>query len=215
MWNPNRNKYIIMNKSYRQINEWFKNNGDINHNLNHNLNENSIVFDIGGYTGNWTSMINNKFKSQIFIIEPIAEFYRELVDKFKNNENIKYKQVGIGVKNETCKIKSINKDATQLINTEDGDIIIELETLENLMTFFNVEFIDLLQINIEGAEFDILENWIETRIIEKINTIQIQFHQFPNIPNTVERRDKIRENLQKLGYKEKFNYQWVWECWTK
>uniref|UniRef100_A0A6C0I068 Methyltransferase FkbM domain-containing protein n=1 Tax=viral metagenome TaxID=1070528 RepID=A0A6C0I068_9ZZZZ len=204
-----------MDKTYSQHVEWHSNNCDITHNLNHDLNENSIVFDIGGYTGKWTSQINDKFRSKIFIIEPILEFYRELENKFNHIENIKYKQVGIGVKNETCKINSINGDATQIIHSDDGDITIQLETLETIMTFFDVKNIDFLQINIEGAEYDILENWIETKIIEKINTIQIQFHQLSYIPNVVERRDKIRENLQKLGYKEKFNYQWVWECWTK
>ena len=83
------------------------------------------------------------------------------------------------------------------------------------MNEFKIEEIDLLQINIEGAEYDILDNWIDNKVINKIKTLQIQFHNFKEIPNYVERRENIRNNLLKLGFTEKFNYQWVWECWTK
>lgn len=112
-------------------------------------------------------------------------------------------------------VKSINSDATRLVKDSTGNISIDLKTLEDLMSEFKINNIDLLQINIEGAEYDILENWIDTKIIEKIKTIQIQFHNFQEIPNYIDRRDNIRNNLLKLGFKEKFNYQWVWECWTK
>lgn len=204
-----------MNKEYQQIDEWFSVNGDLIHNLNHELNENSVVFDIGGYTGRWASQIYEKFKCNIYIIEPIKEFYTQLENKFITNKNIHYKQVGIGTKNENYMVKSINSDATRLVKDSTGNISIDLKTLEDLMSEFKINNIDLLQINIEGAEYDILENWIDTKIIEKIKTIQIQFHNFQEIPNYIDRRDNIRNNLLKLGFKEKFNYQWVWECWTK
>ena len=112
-------------------------------------------------------------------------------------------------------ISNINSDATKIIKDPNGCISIQFETLENLMNEFKIEEIDLLQINIEGAEYDILDNWIDNKVINKIKTLQIQFHNFKEIPNYVERRENIRNNLLKLGFTEKFNYQWVWECWTK
>lgn len=204
-----------MDKEYQQINEWFACNGDLIHSLNHNLNENSVVFEIGGYTGKWASQIYEKFKCNIYIFEPIFDFYMHLENKFSTNKKIHYKQVGIGTKNENYKVSYINSDATKLIKNSDGNFLIKLETLENLIKEFNIINIDLLQINIEGAEYDLLENWIETNIIEKIKTIQIQFHNFKEILNHIERRENIRKGLISLGFKEKFNYQWVWECWTK
>lgn len=41
--------------------------------------------------------------------------------------------------------------------------------------------------------------------------LHIQFHNF--VPNCAERRAKIQENLEKLGYSCMFNFKWVWELW--
>ena len=41
--------------------QWFKDNGDKTHRLNYNLNEKSIVFDLGGYEGQWASDIFSKY----------------------------------------------------------------------------------------------------------------------------------------------------------
>jgi FkbM family methyltransferase len=135
------------------------------------------------------------------------------------------KQVGIGVKEETITVNmaATQNDATQLISVQNNgqnaqnaqNAQIELEPLEKIMADWSISKIDLLQINIEGAEYDILENWMESGMIKKIQTIQIQFHNFPQIENYVERRATIRNQLRENGFRETYNFQWVWECWTQ
>ena len=64
------------------IKKWFADNGDATHNLNHNLNRDSIVLDIGGYTGVWASQILEKYDCQIYILEPVPDFYKILKQRF-------------------------------------------------------------------------------------------------------------------------------------
>jgi len=58
-----------------------------------------------------------------------------------------------------------------------------------------------------------LENMLETGSINKFKNIQIQFHM--GIEGDVERRNKIRAGLQNNGFKNKFDYPFVWESWYK
>ena len=44
----------------REIDKWFKDRGDHTHNITYDLNENSVVMDLGGYTGVWGQQIINK-----------------------------------------------------------------------------------------------------------------------------------------------------------
>ena len=204
----------------REIKEWRRQKGDETYILDHNLNENSVVVDLGAYKGVWAEQVHKKFKCKIYLLEPVKQFYNVLERKYINHSNINYKQVGIGVENKTLFLsdKEIRGDATKIKfsnnNNNKGDEI-NLITLENMMNYWNLDHIDLLQINIEGCEFDILENWLETGIINKIKTIQIQFHQFPEIKDHVTRRKNIQMELQKQGYKLKYCFHWVWECWEK
>ena len=83
------------------------------------------------------------------------------------------------------------------------------------MNYYSLNHIDLMQINIEGDEYDILEHWLKTGIINKIKILQIQFHNFPEIENHISRRKNIQLELKKNGYKLKYCFQWVWEAWEK
>ena len=114
--------------------------------------------------------------------------------------------------------KKLNGNATRLLNLSeknDSGEKIHFITLEKLMEINNINKIDLMQINIEGGEYDILENWIESGLINKIRTLQIQFHHFEGIVNPMERRKNIQKNLGNLGYNLKYKFDWVWECWEK
>ena len=43
-----------------ELNLWIKHQGDKTHRLNYDLNEHSLVFDIGGYEGQWANDIFSK-----------------------------------------------------------------------------------------------------------------------------------------------------------
>lgn len=211
--------------TYQEIKEWFAAKGDDTYIFNHNIDKNSIVVDLGAYTGVWASRLNKYIQCKIYLLEPVEQFYKVLENKFNNNQNINYHQVGIGTEDKILFLSSdkIKQDATRITysdknnnsNSTNGSNKIQIITLDNMMNYWDIKHIDLLQINIEGAEYDILENWLKTGIINKIKILQIQFHNFPEIENHVSRRKNIQLGLQKNGYKLKYCFQWVWEAWEK
>jgi hypothetical protein len=96
------------------INDWFANNGDNTHRLNYPLTENSIIFDLGGYKGEWSEKIYNKYNSKIYIFEPIKFLYDIIDEKFKNNDDVKVFNFGLSNKNESLKINFSN-DGTSIL----------------------------------------------------------------------------------------------------
>ena len=201
---------LTLNKN--EIGRWFRDRGDYTHNITYDLNEDSVVMDLGGYTGIWAQQIIKKYNPNFYIIEPLPEFYNTLVDKFKENKKVNLLNVGASNENKDGLIYlSGDGSSSNLVNGK--PIEVKFNTMSTLLRNWGLSKVDLLQINIEGDEYPLLEHMLETEVINKFKNIQIQFHL--GVKDDRNRRDKIQGGLRKKGFKEKFNYPFVWESWSK
>lgn len=197
---------------HENVKKWFSDNGDNTHNLNYELNENSIVVEVGGFTGVWSQQIIDKFNCKIYIVEPIQELFTILSQKFEKNDKVKILKKGISSENKKGTIY-YDKDGSSSHFSNNNPKEIEFITVDSLLEYFGLNHVDLVQINIEGEEYSVLENMIETGIINKFNNIQVQFHL--GIENDISRRENIRKNLIKNNFRLNFDYPFVWESWKK
>ena len=195
-----------------EIHRWFNDRGDYTHNITYDLNENSTIMDLGGYTGVWAQQMIEKYNPNVYIVEPVPNFYDGMVSKFKNNSKVRLLNVGVGIEDRDG-IIYIGGDGTSSNSINGNGINVKFITIDTILNNFGLEYVNLIQINIEGDEYPLLENMIETGSINKFENIQIQFHL--GIENDVERRAKIRNNLLDNGFKINFDYPFVWESWCK
>jgi FkbM family methyltransferase len=208
-----------MRQDITSLNRWFADNGDYTHNINYELNNDSIVIDLGGYYGLWIDEIlkkNNPHIPNIILVEPVPEFYNHLVGKYENYKKIKVINAGVSTdKNEATKTLYISNDgsSTNFNGNINSEIQIKTIPIDKILSDNNINQVDLLQINIEGDEYGLMEYMIESNIIEKFKNVQIQFHL--GIENDMERRNNIQKNLISKGFKNKFDYPFVWESWEK
>jgi FkbM family methyltransferase len=208
-----------MRQDITSLNRWFTDNGDYTHNINYELNENSFVIDLGGYYGLWVDEIlkkNNPIIPNIILVEPVPEFYNHLILKYKNYEKIKVMNIGVSIdKNETTKTLYVSSDGSSTNFNTNVNSSIQIKTLpiDKILSDNNISQVDLLQINIEGDEYGLMEYMIESNMIDRFKNIQIQFHL--GITNDRERRDNIQKNLLFKVFKNKFDYPFVWESWYK
>jgi len=72
--------------------------------------------------------------------------------------------------------------------------------------------IDLLEMNIEGGEYEVLNRLISTRDLTKVSTILVQFHNYGLISEL--ERSKLR-NLMNETHENIFTFDWVWERWDR
>jgi FkbM family methyltransferase len=195
-----------------EISRWFNDRGDYTHNITYDLNENSVIMDLGGYTGVWAQQMIEKYNPNVYIVEPVSSFYDGMVSKFENNPKVKLLNVGVGIEDRGGIIYMGGDGTSSNLINGDG-INVKFNTIDTILNNFGLEYVDLIQINIEGDEYPLLENMILTGSINKFKNIQIQFHL--GFENDVERREKIRNNLLDNGFKINFDYPFVWESWGK
>ena len=201
------------------LNQWFADNGEYTHNINYELNNDSVVIDLGGYYGLWIDEIlkkNNPNIPNIILVEPVPEFYNHLFTKYENYEKIKVMNVGVSTdKNEATKTLYVSSDGSSTNFNINVKSVIQIKTMpiDKILSDNNINQVDLLQINIEGDEYGLMEYMIESNTIDKFKNIQIQFHL--GIDNDIERRNIIQKNLVSKGFKNKFDYPFVWESWEK
>lgn len=199
--------YLEFNKE--EFNRWLIDNGDLTLRINYELNKNSIVIDAGGYKGEWSEKIYNKYGCKIFIFEPIEKYFNLIFEKFKDNKNIKV--FNFGLSNDSKKIKIYHTDdASSVFGSGDSSEEIKLESFCDFLENNKLEKIDLMKINIEGGEYELIEDIIIRNNQTKILDIQVQFHRF--VPNCFERREYIREILSKT-HQITYDYEFIWENW--
>lgn len=192
-----------------EIERYFKDGADEALRYRYNLDSNSVVFDIGGYLGDFADVIRNKFSSKVFIFEPVQEYYNLCRERFLNDSSVNSFHYGIGGSNKNSLIY-MNGDATSS-NIGSGETeSIEIRTLKYAMESNNIERINLMKINIEGDEYALLESAIEDGLMGMVDNIQVQYHLIDD--HCQSRKEKITEELKKTHDLE-WKYDWVWESW--
>lgn len=190
---------------------WFKVNGDKTLRLNYDLSESSIVFDLGGYKGNFAQDIYNRYLCKIFIFEPVKSFYKIIDKKFKDIPKVTAYPYGLANEDKELSISDSN-DASSVFIDSEGSEKIELKSILNFIKNNNITYVDLIKINIEGGEYEVLESLLESGIISIFKNLQIQFHDFI-IDNANERMENIQTQLAKT-HKTTYQYKFVWENWV-
>jgi FkbM family methyltransferase len=154
----------------------------------------------------------NKYNPNVYVLEPVPEFYNQMVTKFANNSKVRLMNVGVGIENKEGMI-FMSGDATSSNISSNKSIDIKFNTVETILKNWGLSEIDLVQINIEGDEYSLLEHMLETGDINKFKNIQVQFHL--GVENDIIRRNNIREGLIKNRFEINFDYPFVWESWKK
>jgi len=194
----------------QRVVSWFADKGDDTLRLDYELNENSIIFDVGGYKGEFARDIFCKYQSYIYVFEPIQEFYEICVKRFIKNKKVHSFNFGLADKSFDTEI-NISDNASSIFNVEGEKTKIRLESITDFIKSNQIETVDLIKINIEGGEYDLLDSLIENNLIHKFKNIQVQFHDFV-IENPRERMTKIQNELSKT-HSLTYQYDFVWENW--
>tara|TARA_B100001057_G_scaffold135216_1_gene134677 strand:+ start:300 stop:911 length:612 start_codon:yes stop_codon:yes gene_type:complete len=182
---------------------------------------------IGAHFGVWLSEKITKYKNDnILLVEPVPYNYTILKNKFSENKNISICINAVfseSKRNDFYYVKedSITKlgkhwasgigsfDKQHILNhkskrfqiTENDIEKVQLEfiTFENLIDKYQIQSINDLQIDVEGAEFEIL-NSIDFKKIE-INSIQFESKHFDGTFLEGSKLKIIKEKLIKNGFK--------------
>ena len=199
----------------KEFKRWIKDGGDFYNRFNYPLKFNSIVFDVGGFKGQFASDLYSRTPCKIFIFEPIKEYASKISERFKFNPDILIFDFGLYNSNKISKINLLGDASTTErntnINSADQQNIKLIDFIEFVKTQ-NIEEIDLIKINIEGGEYKLLRHIINNNFHEKIKYLQIQFHKVDK--DSIIYKKQILNELSKT-HNCVFNYEFIWENWIR
>ncbi len=92
--------YILKDEFTIQVKKWLADGGDYNLRLDYpELTSGSIVFDLGGYLGDFTAAIIERYNCKAYIFEPHPEYFSKCIERFSSYENVMVLNYGLADKN--------------------------------------------------------------------------------------------------------------------
>lgn len=195
------------------LRRWYNDDGQYDHRHTFNIDASSVVFDVGGYDGSWSRTIAEKYNSNIYLFEPVKEFYDKCCDGLKEYSKIKCLNYGISKTTGEQLIYLLNDGSNTFVprgNYNGNTELIQLKSINDIWCELNIDKVDAIKINAEGAEYDLLEGLFESNKISCVHELLIQYHGF--VDNAIERKKNI-ENTLNLSHDLVFDYDFIWQKW--
>ena len=172
------------------------------------LNPESFVIDIGAHTGVFSAQIYERYKCYIHAYEPIREFYDAANERLKPfRPKVKLFHAGVGPSDAAIQF-GVKGDMTGAYTDGNRVETVNLWNISYILPFP----VSLLKINIEGAEYDLLDAILDRGLHERMDNIQVQFH--GNIPNARERWKAINERLTQT-HELTYYFPFCWENYAR
>lgn len=155
------------------------------------------IIDAGGYIGLVTLYLKSTYpQAQITTFEPDPTIFSMLQQNIKQNKltDVTLIQAGVGKTEKTVQFYPDNSDGGSLYTTQETTKPITIE-LVKLSSYID-EPIDLLKMNIEGAEGEVFEEIAHK--LHLIKEIIFEYHAFSSLPQTL---GKILDLLNSKGFR--------------
>lgn len=183
------------------------------------LTEADWVLDAGGYHGEWTAGILARYGCRSEVFEPAPAFAQICSELFEQNHRVRLHPVALGASNRKVSF-SFAEAGTSVFGT--GDVATGFEAqVVNISDYLQQMrecdclkdksgAIGCLKLNIEGGEYEVLEQLLATGEIRLFRCLLIQFHCQP--ADYEARYQAITTNLA-ATHRRIWVYPMVWERW--
>lgn len=165
------------------------------------INRESIVVDFGAHKGEFASRIRSDFGCKCILVEALPSLYSQIVDG-PLVQKYHFAMASRDAPVELFISKNIEGNTITGSSTagSDGSVTVEGVTLGTFMTRAGIDTIDLLKMDIEGAEIGLIQT-ASDEIFSKITQITVEFHDFvPGGGVSAHQVAQINKRLQDLGF---------------
>lgn len=177
-----------------------------------------VILDIGAYIGDFSLYAAKHLGARVIAFEPTAENFSLLAQNVRNNNlsnRISISPLAVSARGGPLQLfiqsseageihASSNIYGTHYVNPSTR--VIESISINQILVDHNLAKVNLLKLDIEGGEYDILED-MSDEVFEKIDNIVLECHP---IPGYEPRLRLIMVRLSSLNYKVKRKGWLVW-----
>lgn len=183
------------------------------------LNKNAVIIDCGANIGDITSIFT-QYGAHVYSFEPTTSTFKILQNRFSKHNNVTCFKNAVWNKNgqlkfyhhEWSKYNEIHwSNGNSLlkkkknVNGNDYEIVEAIDIVEFIKSLN--KNIDLIKIDIEGAEIEVINHIIDSGIIHKVNKILCEVHD-KKYKFLRESTNKLREKIKILKLSNKINLNW-------
>ncbi|MDQ1709840.1 MAG: hypothetical protein QOG49_1225 [Frankiaceae bacterium] len=203
---------IEMYKRIKRQAAWDADRGDQTLRLDYDLGPDAVVYDVGGYEGNFAADVLCLFGCHIEVFEPIPDFFDIIRQRFRLNPNVRAHQFGLsGADADVLMTMERGASSAVIVAEVPPTEPVRLRDIAAVLAELGHASVDLMKINIEGGEYDLLDRMIECDLTGRVRHLQIQFHL--HVPEAQARMERISAALERT-HELRWRYPWVWESWT-
>ena len=155
-------------------------------------NDLAVVVDLGMNKGDFSQWIAGNTDARCYGAEPVPELFESL----PRSERIAARRVAIGGETGTKRLSIPDRLCASLSETgliqAPRNIDVEVVTLSSFIAGYGITFIDLLKVDIEGAEIEVIRS-MEDDLFARIGQMTIEFHDFMKPSDTLLVKEAIRK----------------------
>jgi len=213
-----RGRIFLATDRERRVINWVESGFDRTLRLDYELDDTAIVFDVGGYEGQWASDIFARYCCTVHVFEPNTTFAATIRRRFAQNPKIVVHDFGLAhISTDEAQLhikgqgSSLFRRTGSSLDDDSPIATVRLVRAADFLAQYGFDKVDLMKINIEGAEYDLLDHLIDTGVVRQVRNIQVQFHDF--VPDAHERMSAIHRRLSDTHVLT-FQSEFVWENWA-
>lgn len=173
------------------------------------LDRDSVVLDLGAYHGVWSSKIYRSYHPTIHAFEPVMAYWRIACTLLPAVVNVY--MYGLGAKDEYAEIH-VAEDASSIHIGDGPTERVRIVAIDRFLREAEIKEVSVAKINIEGAEYDLLDHLIDAGLSNRFGYLVVQFHE--DMPDAYARYAAIEAGLAKTHDRIQ-NYPFVWETWQR
>lgn len=175
------------------------------------LDGNSVILDLGANKGNFSKQLIEKYGySQLILVEANPYLIGNIKKSFQGYKSVNILNRAVVGKKLDEKIKlylsewdeasSLNRTISKYFGLDKSKKEVHVETtcLEEIFLLYGLDKIDLLKMDIEGAECEVIENLSE-KYADRIIQISVEFHDFAD-PLLKSRSEGCIKKLKQFGF---------------
>ena len=178
--------------------------------LEYALDEHAVVLDAGGYAGDWAAAIFARYLCTVHICEPVPQYAAAIRQRFARNPRLIVHAVGLAGADGEASL-AIRGPGSSVYRGGARQRVV-LRGITRFLAEEGLARLDLVKLNIEGGEYEVLEELLATRAIETIRDLQVQFHDV--VPDAARRMRRIQELLART-HTLTYQFPFVWENWRR
>ena len=172
-----------------------------------------LVVDGGGYVGEWTDAMLCRYGCRMIVFEALPRYADALSDRYRSNSRVEIRRVALAGRAGQAAI-AIDGESSSLFGAARAREAEIVELLDCADFVLAQDWMDLgcMMLNIEGAEYEVLERLLSADLMKRFRCLLIQFHR--NAPNAETRRRAIQRELDQTHVKV-FDFPFIWERWDR